>query len=152
MIEIMLDKQSDAALVEYRPGRLTIDVTSASGIGGLQAELADGSWPEQVLVRLRLRGLERLELSYGNYTIVTSISSTFDPAPPTTLYTRDEDGSVTETTSPEDAFQPAITPHSLTQETPVIPLQDGYFEVALPAHFFETGERNFTLQWIDFYR
>ncbi len=99
MIEITLDKQDDNALVEYRPGAAIITVDSERGIGGMRAELTEGAWPEAVLVRLRLTGLERLEVAYGPTTIVTVVSSTSDPGPPATLLTRDENDSVTETTA-----------------------------------------------------
>ncbi len=152
MVEIVLDKQGDTALVEYRPGTAIITVDSERGIGGMQAKLTEGEWPEAVLVRLRLTGLERLEVGYGPTTIVTGVSSTSDPGAPATLYTRDENDSVTETTALLPSQQVAITLYSETQEPPGIPLRDGYFEIALPAHFLESGEDAFTLQWIDFYR
>ncbi len=34
----------------------------------------------------------------------------------------------------------------------VIPLKDGYFEMALPKEFFEGNPKAITVNWIDFYR
>lgn len=152
MIEVILDKEADSALVEFRPGAAIITVDSARGIGGMQARLTEGAWPEKVLVRLRLHGLESLELGYGPYTIATGVSSTSEPAPPPAVYNREVENSVNEPATLTPSQQLPVSLHSDTQEPPGIPLQEGHFEVSLPAHFFESGEDAFTLQWIDFYR
>ena len=152
VIEIVLEKSNDTALVEYRPGLAILTVRSASGIGGLRAGLAEGAWPDEVRVRLHLSGLERLELGYGPYLLATGVSSTSDPAPAPTLYTRGEDDRVTETAATTEPYQMPIELHSKTQDPPAIPLQDGYFEISLPPHFFSSSEPGFTLQWVDFYR
>ena len=34
----------------------------------------------------------------------------------------------------------------------VIPLKDGYFEMALPRAFFEGQPKSISLNWIDFFR
>jgi hypothetical protein len=141
MIEITFDREdSSSANVTYGDSRAVIDVTDPWGINGLNANLVEGEWPEEVVVRLRLRGLERLEIHYGNYTIATGVSSTGDPDPPLTLTVIDEQGR-TQSASP-----------SAYVYYPDIRRTTNGFEITLPPHFHSDHYPSFSMQWIDFYR
>lgn len=149
MIDVTLDKPgSDAATVTVANGRAVIDVTSASGIGGLTA--AAEKWPEEVVVRLHTRGLERLEIAYGNVLIATGVSSSGGPGPALMLSVTDEQGQ-TQTVSPSSSvYYPDIR---VTGSAQTIPLADGgAFEITLPPHFHQGEYDAFRVQWIDFYR
>lgn len=159
-IDVTLDKADDRATVTMDDGRAVIDVTSASGIGGLTATA--NAWPEEVVVRLRLRGLEGLEIRYGDVTIATGVSSSGQPSA-LTLSVVDEDGNVQSASPSSDVYYPdirAITPDGTTAvgplaagERPPFPLPEGSaIEIALPPHFHRDDQPSFTLQWIDFYR
>ena len=160
-IEVTLDKPiDDRATVTTEDGRAVIDVTSAGGIGGLTAT-AD-AWPEAVVVRLRLRGLEGLEIRYGDVTIATGVSSSGQPSA-LTLSVLDEDGNVQSASPSSDVYYPniqAVTPDGTTAvgplaagERPPFPLPEGSaLEITLPPHFHRDDHPSFTLQWIDFYR
>ena len=160
-IEVTLDKPiDDRATVTTEDGRAVIDVTSAGGIGGLTAT-AD-AWPEAVVVRLRLRGLEGLEIRYGDVTIATGVSSSGQPSA-LTLSVLDEDGNVQSASPSSDVYYPniqAVTPDGTTAvgplaagQRPPFPLPEGSaLEITLPPHFHRGDHPSFTLQWIDFYR
>ena len=159
-IDVTLDKHDDKVTVTTEDGRAVIDVTSASGIGGLTAT-AD-AWPEAVVVRLRLRGLEGLEIRYGDVTIATGVSSSGQPSA-LTLSVLDEDGNVQSASPSSDVYYPniqAVTPDGTTAvgplaagERPPFPLPEGSaLEITLPPHFHRDDHPSFTLQWIDFYR
>ncbi len=160
-IEVTLDKPiDDRATVTTEDGRAVIDVTSAGGIGGLTAT-AD-AWPEAVVVRLRLRGLEGLEIRYGDVTIATGVSSSGQPSA-LTLSVLDEDGNVQSASPSSDVYYPniqAVTPDGTTAvgplaagQRPPFPLPEGSaLEITLPPHFHRDDHPSFTLQWIDFYR
>lgn len=152
VIEVTLDKQGDSADVQMEDGRAIIDVTSPSGIGGMQVTLESGEWPEEVVVHLRLQGLEQLEIGYDQFLISTGLSSNSSPGPGLMLYVTDESGEVESASPSSDIYYPTITP--VTEgDTPVtIPLENGYFEIAMPSHFYEVAPESFTVQWIDFYR
>lgn len=164
VIDIILDRQEDSSAdVNYDDGRALIDVTDSRGINGLTAQLAEGEWPEEVVVRLGLRGLEQLEICYGDFTITTGVSSTGDPAPPLMLSVVDEDGNVQSASPSADIYYPdirAVTPDGATAvgplaagDKPPFPLPEGSaFEIALPPHFHQGDYSSFSLQWIDFYR
>jgi len=144
VIEVTLDKpESDTAAVTLEDGRAVIDVTSASGIGGLTARAAE--WPEEIVVQLRLRGLERLEIAYGNVAIATGVASTGDPGPALMLSVTDEQGRV-QTVSPSSyVYYPDIRRVTLSGD-------ESAFAVTLPPHFQQGDYDAFRVQWIDFYR
>ena len=159
-IDVTLDKAADRAAVTTEGGRAVIDVTSAGGIGGLTATAE--TWPEEVVVRLRLRGLEGLEIRYGDVTIATGVSSSGQPSA-LTLSVLDEDGNVQSASPSSDVYYPniqAVTPDGTTAvgplaagERPPFPLPEGSaLEITLPPHFHRDDQPSFTLQWIDFYR
>jgi hypothetical protein len=159
-IDVTLDKSDDSATVTTEDGRAVIDVTSAGGIGGLTATA--GAWPEEVVVRLRLRGLEGLEIRYGDVTIATGVSSSGQPAA-LTLSVVDENGVVQSASPSADIYYPdilAVTPDETTvvgplaaNERPAFPLPEGSaFEITLPPAFRQSGSAAFSVQWIDFYR
>ncbi len=161
-IEVTLDKPiDDRATVTTDDGRAVIDVTSASGIGGLTATADE--WPDEVVVRLQLRGLEGLEIRYGNMIIATGVSSTSGPGPGLTLSVVGEDGTVQSASPSADIYYPdirAVTPEGSTPvgplaagERPVFPLPEGsVLEITLPPHFHQDNYPSFSLQWVDFYR
>ena len=159
-IDVTLDKHDDKVMVTTEDGRAVIEVTSFSGIGGLTAT-AD-AWPEAVVVRLRLRGLEGLEIRYGDVTIATGVSSSGQPSA-LTLSVLDEDGNVQSASPSSDVYYPniqAVTPDGTTAvgplaagQRPPFPLPEGSaLEITLPPHFHRDDHPSFTLQWIDFYR
>ena len=160
-IDVTLDKRDDSATATTEDGRAIIDVTSVSGIGGLNATA--GEWPAEVVVRLRLRGLEGLEIRYGDFIITTGISSTGGPGPELTLSVVRADGTVQSASPSADVYYPevrAVTPDGTTAvgplatgERPAFPLPEGStLEITLPPHFHRDDHPSFTLQWIDFYR
>ena len=159
-IDVTLDKHDDKVTVTTEDDRAIIEVTSVTGIGGLTAT-AD-AWPEEVVIRLRLRGLEGLGIHYGDFAITTGVSSAGDPAP-LTLSVVDDEGNVQSASPSSDVYYPdirAVTPDGTTAvgplaagERPAFPLPEGSaFEIALPPHFHRDDQPSFTLQWVDFYR
>ena len=141
MIELTLDHPQEAtATVTQQDGRTLIDVTDPRGINGLTATLTEGEWPEEVAVLLRLRGLESLEIAYGNIVITTGRSSNDSPDPPLMLTVTDADGTVQQGYPSADIYYPAIE-HTA----------DGYL-IPLPPHFFVEQQPSFRMKWIDFYR
>ena len=161
-IDVTLDKRDDQATITTEGDRAVIDVTSFSGIGGLKA--AADEWPAEVVVRLRLRGLEGLTIGYGDgdFTITTGVSSSGDPVA-LMLSVVDEAGNVQSASPSADIYYPdilAVTPDETVDvsplsagERPTIPLPEGSaFEITLPPHFHLDKHPSFTIQWIDFYR
>lgn len=141
MIEVTLDRaDGNSAELTLSDDRLLIDVTDTRGINGLTARLESGSWPEEIAVHLRLDGLERLEILYGDYAITTGRSSNDSPDPPLILSVTGADGRVSEAPPSAGIYYPDISR-----------TEDG-FTITMPPHFFRDDYQSFSLQWIDFYR
>jgi hypothetical protein len=125
-----------------------VDVQSRSGIGAATVELASGTPPETIVVRLHVSGLESFRLSYEQTTITVAVSSS------------DSRSILQEVSSPDGGTSPLTFDSPLwldiravsEQATPTIPLQQGYFEIRLPKQLLSDRQRSFTIRWIDFYR
>lgn len=141
MLDVTLDRpQAGSAELTLGDGHALIDVVDPRGINGLLAQLTGGEWPDNVTVLLRLRGLERLEIRYGNYAITTGRSSNESPDPPLILYVTDENGEVRHAPVSSSVYYPDIRRTA-----------DG-FEITLPPHFHLEEYPSFSMQWIDYYR
>jgi len=125
-----------------------IEVQSQSGIGSATIELVSGEFPENILLRLHVKGLEEFRLSYNETTITALVSS------------RDS-GNVFQSLATPDEGERPITPGNPSwleiaivsdQATPEIPLAQGYFEITLPEGLLTEADSSFSIQWIDFYR
>ncbi len=115
---------------------LLIDITSPTGIGGAAIEKTSGQWPGTIVMRLRVKGLEQFEFTYGNSSIDLAVSSQNAQVVHEVLTQPGKMGTV----SPGDPYWIAVTPGP------------GYFDLQAPADFFKSGENKFTIDWIDFYR
>lgn len=163
MIELTLDRpQGNTAEVIFEDSRALIDVNERHGINGLNARLTQGEWPAEIVVRLRLRGLEQLWIHYGDLTISTGVSSGGAP-PPLTITVVDESGNVQSAPPSADIYYPdirVVTPDGTAAvgplaagERPAFPLPEGsVFEITMPVHFFRDAPNSFSMQWVDFYR
>jgi hypothetical protein len=152
VINITTTQADETATVTIEDGRALIDVTSPRGIGGLTATLDAGQWPEAIVVRLHLRGLEQLEIAYDAYTLTTGKSSNSNPDPALELTVVEEDGTVQTASPSADMWYPTIVAGGADgQETIPLP-EGGYFDITLPPHFSQGDYRSFRMRWVDFFR
>lgn len=129
-------------------GTLAIEVTSTSGIG--DAELAiSGPMPKRAVLRLRLRGLERLDVAYGQTAVSASLlgATGGDVLESVRLASGEE-----QPISSGSPYWMAITVVPTGTSPATIPLEEGYIEVAMPEDLLRSKERTITIRWIDFYR
>lgn len=145
--QITSTKPADQITITPGDGVVVFDVFSESGIGRAEMRLTDGRWPDQVDIRLHLRGLESLTLAYGAVVVQTAVSSSGDHAISQTVQTAGQPPAATEGT-------PYAMPLTVAGgDGPiVIPLKEGYFAMQLPPDFTAGDYTAFTLNWIDFYR
>lgn len=140
LIDVTLDHDDGSTGVTYSGNRAVIEVSDPRGINGLSAVLKSDRWPEEIVIRLPLNGLESLEIQYGNFTIATGRSSNESPDPPLMLSVTDEAGNVQTASPSADMYYPDINRTA-----------DG-FEIFLPPHFFREDYTSFSMRWIDYYR
>lgn len=127
---------------------VVIEVRSRSGIGAATVELVSGTPPETIVVYLHVNGLESFRLSYAQTVITAEVSSDASR------------GILQEVSSPDGGTRPLTSDSPLwldirvvsEQATPVIPLQQSYFEIRLPQRLLSDRQRSFAIGWIDFYR
>jgi len=146
-LKITLKRSDDRSQIEVRDGTATVSLHSPSGISQAEIECMGERWPERLVLKLHLRGLESLALANGHTTIHASISSTGGGV----RVWKDQD----EETRLSDEHPLMLKIVGQTNDgkaTTAIPLQDGYFEIVLPKAFFQDTPKSISVKWIDFYR
>jgi hypothetical protein len=144
--KISAKRSDDSVEVRANKDKTLFIIKSPAGISQAVIEREGEKWPDNVALRLNLKGLESLKASTGAIKLDASVAS---------------DGKMRQwKDGKEDAPLDAKSPlwmeiQMLTnggKPAKEIPLRDGYFEVALPRAFFADNPKSITISWIDFYR
>ncbi|MDJ0743077.1 MAG: hypothetical protein QNJ32_06910 [Xenococcaceae cyanobacterium MO_167.B27] len=145
------DKSGDEIVVSTEETRTVIDLYSKSGIGRAELEAVDGKWQKPIIMRLHLHGLESFSINNGEFTITTSVVSQPPYRQLWEIFTVDgsEDDSLEEVAP---FWIPLRIVNRKEKGHPVIPLEEGYFEVTLPDVLLEENPETLSIQWIDFFR
>lgn len=147
---VQVEAARDAVITAERRGSaLVLDITSETGIGSAAITLPEEPQVRDLVLRLRLRGLEQLEFAYNAAAVRVSVASTGEP-----LVRAEAQRAGAESWEAISAGSPYWMDVGILGEggEPSIPLQDGYFDVRAPADFVRGGHRSFTLSWVDFFR
>ena len=128
----------------------TININSPRGIGRTTVRPAGDAWPEKIVIRLHLRGLEGLQLRGKTATYSTGFTSSDGGRALRTERRQNVDGAKQEILPVDHPDSIKIRRVSKKGE-PKIPL-DGFFEVHIPAKLLKDSPESFQLHWIDFYR
>lgn len=145
---VTAEGEGDEVTVSVEGETAIIDVHSQSGIGQATVELVSGAPPQKIILRLHLKGLERFRLAYDQTVITAQVSSTDSGAIIQTVVSPNGDETLIASDSPFWLDSRIVS----DQTPPTIPLDQGYFEIALPQDFLAAGYRAFAIRWIDFYR
>lgn len=145
--KITTKRDNDTVEVRADKEKTVFVVKSPFGISNAVIERTDEKWPDAVVLRLHLKGLENFRASNGRVKLDAAVSSQDGKA---RLW---KDG---KEDTPLDAKSPYWMEIRMIggdgKPARAIPLKDGYFEMALPKAFFEGNPKAVTLGWIDFYR
>lgn len=145
--KITTKRENDRVDVNAEKNKVVLSVHSPFGISNAVIERADKKWPDAVVLRLRLKGLENFSVSNDTVKLEASVSN--------------QDGKVRlwkdgKEDLPLDIKNPYWMEIQMVgsdgKPAKTIPLKDGYFELQLPKAFFEGNPKSITLNWIDFYR
>jgi hypothetical protein len=147
--KITTRRDNDRVDVKTETSKTIFSIQSPSGISHAVIERADEKWPDAVLLRLYLKGMESFKITGSELKLEGSVSLQ-EGKPVVRLW---KDGK-------EDAPLDAKSPYWIDvrilggddQPPKELPLQDGYFEMALPQAIFEGNPKSTTVNWIDFYR
>jgi hypothetical protein len=147
--KITTKRKDDAVEVRAEKGRTVFSVNSPFGISQAVVERKGEKWPEAVVLRLHLKGLESFRASNGKVTLDAAVA--IQEGKVKLRLWKDGKGD-----APLDEKSPFWTAIRIVgsdgKPAKELPLKDGYFEVALPRAFFESNPKSITLNWIDFYR
>ena len=148
VFSVAAKNQDDQINIQKLDSVTVFDVQSPTGISSAKVELESGGMPENILVRLHLKGLEEFRLISSRAVIVASGSSSssfsFNDQ---RVNSSGREYSIT----PVDPLWMKIEIVS-DQATKKIPLDKGYFEITVPQEFIRNIENSFEIHWIDFYR
>lgn len=145
--KIATKRDDDQVRVTTEKNKTIFSIHSPFGISNAVIERAEEKWPDAVVLRLHLKGLENFSVSNDKVKLEASVSS--------------QDGKVRfwkdgKEDTPLDAKSPYWMEIQMVgsdgKPAKTIPLKDGYFELQLPKAFFEGNPKSITLNWIDFYR
>jgi hypothetical protein len=143
-------KQADDRVgMKVEKDKVIVWVQYPFGISQALIDRKDEKWPDAVVLRLHLKGLENFKVTKGKVKLEGS-ASLQDGKPLVRLW---KDGK-------EDEPLEARSPHWIDvrivggdgQPAKEIPLKGGYFELSLPRALFEGDPKAVTVSWIDFYR
>ena len=142
-------RADDRADVKVEKDKLIVSVQSPFGISHAVIERKGETWPDAVVLRLHLKGLENFKVTSEKVKLEGS-ASLQDGKPQVRLW---KDGK-------EDAPLDAKSPYWMEvrivggdgKAAKEIPVKGGYFEMPLPRAMFEGNPRTITVNWIDFYR
>jgi hypothetical protein len=146
---ITTKRKDDSVEVKAVNDKAVFAVKSPFGISQAVIERTDDKWPDAVVLRLHLKGLESFWASNGKVTLDVAVSVDKGKAKVRLWRDGKEDAPLDEK-SPFWMGVRILTGDGKPAKE--LPLKDGYFEVALPKAFFEGNPKSITLDWIDFYR
>lgn len=132
-------------------GRLDalVEVRSPSGIGQATIERLGEVWPKSMTLRLHLHGMEHCEIVNGQTALNLAIGAPDGKIEIRQWQDKDEVPGLN-TDSPLWTTVQILDRDN--KPAARLPLEDGHFELQLPAPFLQGNPRSITLKWIDFYR
>lgn len=146
--EVVTKKEADRVVKSRKAGKTVYTVTCPSGIGAATITTT-ATWPETVLIRLELRGLESFRASTDRGALSISVLSHSGNRQ---LLQWTADGQETEVLPETPLWTEVRVFDKDGKPRDGLPAEDGYFELVLPRDLFEGQPRSLRLEWIDFYR
>ena len=145
--KLVTKRDNDIVEVKVESDNAIFSVRSPFGISQITIERTNEKWPNSVVLRLHLKGLENFKVTNGTITLEAAASS--------------QDGKVRQwKDGKEDSLLDAESPYWMEirlvgkdgKPVKTIPLDGGYFELQLPKALFKNNPKSITVNWIDFYR
>ncbi len=143
--------REDAIKVAAEGGGTILSVTSPSGIGAATVERGGGRWPDELILRIHLRGLESLRLSGGGAALGISVLSHGGNTRLLHLAGRGE-GEGPQLTPGDPGWTDVRAVDARGQPVAGLPGEGGWFELTVPKVLLPPVEDTLRLDWVDFYR
>ncbi|MCZ2343403.1 MAG: hypothetical protein LC104_16660 [Bacteroidales bacterium] len=137
----------DRVTAQHTANQVVFSIRSPSGIGRTAIPRPRGGWPESVVLRLHLKGLEFFSVKNDTLTLAAAVSSQDGKA---RIWQEGQEH------QPLDAQSPLWFPIRGfgPDGKPVrgLPPDKGYWELQLPRSFLKQKPDVLAVRWIDFYR
>ena len=143
------NRSDDKIELTSEPDQTIFSIRSPFGISRVSIERNEPKWPNTILLRLHLSGLESLQLSNGLSTLDASVSSSNEEPQVRVWRDQTEDQPLDRSSSYWMEIRMFASDKARSNK---IPLKDGYFEMQLPSAFLESNPKSIEVRWIDFYR
>lgn len=142
-------RADDRVDVKVEKGKATVSIQSPFGISQSMIERTGETWPDTIVLRLHLKGLEGFKITNGKVKLEGATS--FQTGMPLVRLWMD---------GKEDAPLDVKSPHWIAvriigddgKPAKELPLKGGFFELPLSRTLFEGNPKTITVSWIDFYR
>ena len=144
----IVPKDGDSVDVKVDKDRTLFDVKSPFGIGRASIDRRKPDWPSTVTVRLRLKGLEHLQIVAGTKKLEAAVGVR-NGRPEIRAW---KDGDENHSLDDKSPFWPKIAVVDRGQPAQATPLMDGWFDIELPRALLEGNPPSIEVSWIDFYR
>ena len=143
--KITTKRDNDKVEVNVEKDKTVVSVHSPFGISQAGIERTNEKWPDIVMLRLHLKGLETFKVTNGTVTLENAGSGQGER--------QWKDGKEDSLLDVKSSFwmEMRMVGNDGKLAT-IIPLKDGYFEIKLPNALFEGNPKSITVNWIDFYR
>ncbi len=145
--KITTKRENDKVVVKAEKDKVVISVQSPFGVSQAVIERMKAKWPDTVVLRLHLKGLENFQVTNDKMKLEASVSSQDSKV---RLWKNGKEELPLDAKSPYGMEIRMIG--SDRKPAKSIPLKDGYFEMDLPTVFLEDNSKSITVHWIDFYR
>jgi hypothetical protein len=146
---ITTKRNDDRVDVKSEKDKATFSIHSPFGISQAVIKRAGEAWPDAVVLRLHLKGLENFKVTNDRVKLEGS-ASIQDGKPLVRLW---KDGKEDAPLDAKSSYWMAIRIlDGDGKQAKEIPLRGGYFEMQLPKALFEGNPKAITVNWIDFYR
>ncbi len=147
--DIRARRSDDKIIVSTQDGKTLLTVSSPFGISKATIKCTDQRWPETLVLRLRLSGLESLVVGNPKTRLAASVSSQGDG----TVRLRLMSDGPEKPLDPSSKYWMEIRACDADGKPAQPPLgKDGYFEMTIPKALLDDESRILELEWIDFYR
>ncbi len=146
---ITTKRQDDNVNVQIEKDVAVFAIRSPFGIGQAVIERKLDKWPQTVILRLHLQGLERLRISNDVLTLEAS-AAIHDCKPELRVWVKDKEETPLDDSSPLWIDIRILGKDNNPAKN--VPLQDGCFEVSVPRAMLENDPKTIQIEWIDFFR
>ena len=136
-------RTDDRVAIVTEGDAVIVDVVSPFGISNATITRKEPKWPDSMILRLHLGGLEGLSVVSGTQTLSASAQSHGE-------FTRRVQWTSDHVEPLDPGLLKAFTADG--QPTDKLPGKGGWFELTIPAGMLSPADSKLEIHWIDFYR